>query len=441
MKRIRYNLKKIRYFLACLLAVASIAFIANKMKKILLILSIIALFSCSNNKKPELSAAGLHISKEISNSGFMQQVSYEPTKINATNSIDLDSSINDKVSKIKYIYLKTEEPIGYANKVIIHKSKIFVIDVFSSQSIFIFDMEGNLINIISDKGGGPQEYISLIDVNINDDTIIVADGRSLKRLYYTLDGKYIRHEKCLPCRRFASFGDKFILHLAYGQSFDEKETPNLVVSIKDSAMLKALPYHNIQKKNAGGEFNYNYKDDLLFTPGLSDTVYQILTDFAYAAKYVVEHKKSIWQLYNEELQLVEMVQRVRNGYTRLASKFYETEKNAYFEISVKDPNSNGTISKSYWYDKKTEQTYTSKTLSKGQEFQGKDILYDIIPRVIGVYGNSYIGVIHPETIISIREQVHQQKIRHIENEELRKIIDIKDDPNQAIVLFEIDFNK
>jgi hypothetical protein len=415
------------------------------MKRIVLVLSLIALFSCNNsNKKLELSANGLHISTAIINSGFMQQVPYEPIKINAENSIDLDSSINDKVTKIKYIYLRTEEPIGYVNKVIFHKNRIYLLDAFSSAKIFIFDMEGNLINIISDKGGGPKEYINLADMDINKDTIIVAVGRGLKRLYYTLDGKYIRHEKCLPCVRLASFGDKFILHLGYRQSFDEKVTPNLVVLIKDSAILRALPYYNLQKKNAGGEFNSNYKGDLLFTPGLSDTVYQILTDFAYAAKYVVEHKKSVWQLYNEELQLVEMLQRVRDGYTRLVSKFCETEKNAYFEISVKDANSNGTIPHSYWYDKKTEQTYTAKSLvtySKGQDPKGNNVLYEIIPRAIGVLGNYYIGEIPPETITSIREQVQQQKIHHIENEELRKIIEIKDDPNQAIVLFEIDFNK
>jgi hypothetical protein len=415
-----------------------------KQKFTCIFLGVLTLLSCNNsNKKPELSAVGLHVSTAIINSGFMQHVPYEPVKINATNSIDLDSSINDKVTKIKYIYLKTEEPIGFANKVIIHKKKIFVVDS-STESIFIFDMDGNLINIIADNGPGPKEYIGLLDVDVNNDTIIVASRRGLKMLYYTLDGKYIRHEKCLPCRQFASFGDKFILNLGTGQSYDKNVTPHLVVSIKDSAILRALPYYNLQQVFGGSKFHYNYKGDLLFTPMMSDTVYQILTDFAYATKYVIEHKKSIWKLYNERLQLDEMLQRTRDGYTRLNPKFCETEKNAYFEINSKDANSNNIRPHSYWYDKKTEQTYTSKSLitySKGKDSKGNNALYDIIPQAIGVWGNYYIGVISPEAITSIREQVQQQKIHHIENEELRKIIEIKDDPNQAIVLFELDFNK
>jgi hypothetical protein len=240
----------------------------------------------------------------------MKQVPSNPTVIDAEkNVVHIDAyELNNRVTDLRYIYLKTKEPVGYISKVAVHKNRIIVADYMITEKIFIFDMNGNLIKIISDKGGVPKDYRSLGYMETHNEKIIVADGQSLKRLYYTLDGEYIRHEKCLPCDAFVLMGDKFILHVGYHQSFIYNITPNLVVSTKDSAIRRALPYHKIQRETTPGSFNYNYKGDILFVPSVSDTVYHILTDSTYTAKYVVKHKKSVWQKYNEDLMHGEISQ-------------------------------------------------------------------------------------------------------------------------------------
>jgi hypothetical protein len=410
------------------------------MKQIIIILSIIALFSCSDKKSAvSHSKNAEHVSQTVSNSSLMQQVPFKLIEIDTESSIEITrSDLDSCVTGLKYIYLKTEEPIGYVNKVIIRKDKIFVVDANSTGKIFIFDMEGNLINIISDKGGGPQEYLQLGDADISTDEIIIADGQSLKRLYYTLEGKFIRQEKCLPCRQFAVLGDKFILHVGYHQTWNYDITPNLIVSIKDSAMRRALPYSNIQKETVYGEFNYNYKGDLLFSPAISDTVYQILTDSTYAAKYFVKHKKSIWEKHNENLGHAEINNLIKEeGYSKLNSQFHETEKYVHFVLSVIDAGT--TVGKTYWYDKESKQTYNLKV----------DLTVNpasvLIPLAWGIWGNYYVVDMWPEQILDIRE--HQKKTKgtkdtfNIKNAELRKIIEMEDDPNQVIVLYKYDFNK
>jgi hypothetical protein len=342
---------------------------------------------------------------------------------------ELDGCVTD----LKYIYLKTEDPIGYVSKIVIRKNKIFVIDYHSTNKIFIFDMEGNLINIIADKGGGPHEYLQLGYADISTDEIIIDDGLKSKRLYYTLEGKFIRQERGLPCRRFAVLGDKFILHTGYGQTFNDEITPNLIVSIKDSAIRRALPYHNIQKNTIAGELDYNYRGDLLFLPVLSDTVYQILTESTYAAKYFIKHKKSIWQKRDENLDYSGILNLKKEGYSAI-EQFHETEKYVYFVRAFGEA---GKISGYvYWYDKESKQTYC---------FKG-DVYNRFIPYIDDIWGNYFIACMWPESITEIRE--HQEKTKgtkdtfNIKNTELRKIIEQADeDPNQVIVLYKYDFSK
>jgi hypothetical protein len=385
----------------------------------------------------------------------MEQIPSEPVEIDADDYIELkyDSDLDDKITEIKYIYLKAEEPIGYITQAMIHKNKIYVVDRMISNKVFIFDMEGNLINIISDQGPGPKEYASLGYATVGNDELIIADGRSVKRIYYTLDGKYIRHEKSLFCIQFALLGDKFILQLGYPQSFDYNTTPNLVVSVKDSALRRALPYQNIQKQAASGFLTYNYKEDLLFVPPLSDTIYHILTDSTFTAKYFVKHKKSIWQLYKENLENDEITQKLKNdGYSRFSHYFYETEENIHFIIVkssllskkidfVQNPNTSLRIHR-YWYDKKSKKTYTDGGFLARKDLH---VVTDVFPTTVGIWDNYYIGEIRPEVIESFRVYYQQAKgtkdSLYFKNEELRNIIEMKDDPKQALVLYKLDFNK
>jgi hypothetical protein len=236
--------------------------------------------------------------------------------------------------------------------------------------------------------------------------------------------------------------NKFILQLAYPQSFDFNTTPNLVVSVKDSALRRALPYQNIQKQTTHGFFSYNYKGDLLFNPTVSDTIYHILTDSTFTAKYFVKHKKSIWQLYKENLIHGEISQKIKNdGYSRFGHFFYETEKNIHFSISFSSEQQNYILSHHYWYDKESKKTYAKGTISHREQ----NVISNFFLGTVGAWGNYYIAEISPETIETFREHYHRTKgtkdSLYFKNEELRKIIEIKDDPNQALVLYKLDFNK
>jgi hypothetical protein len=429
------------------------------MQSLFILLSVFIMFSCNNTERQNrIRAEYARIANTVSSSGIMHQVISDLTVIDAENVVEIDEfELSTRITDLRYIYLKTKEPIAYISKVLLHKNRIFVSDRHINE-IFIFDMEGNLIKRIADKGGGPKEYIGLGDIAVHNDELIIGDKQSLKRLYYTLDGEYIRHEKCLPCLRFAPLGDdKFVLHTDYHQSFTYDVTPNLVVSVKDSAIRRALPYHRIQKETVSGNLDFNYKGDIYFTPAVSDTIYQILTDSTFTAKFVIKHEKSLWQKYNSKMAHHEMVQLQKEGYTRLWSGFYETEKNACFQMVGGSPKI-----RTYWYDKATGQTYKFSPTNFNRYDDEKKFIYteemtskegfiypEMIPTLslgIGSSGDYYIGQIWPEEIeflIDYRKRNKKTKdTLYFKNDELRNIIaHLDEDPNQILILYKLDFNK
>ncbi|MDR1338921.1 MAG: hypothetical protein LBK58_02530 [Prevotellaceae bacterium] len=125
------------------------------------------------------------------------------------------------------------------------------------------------------------------------------------------------------------------------------------------------------------------------------------------------------------------------------SVFYETEKNLGFKLTVKSETGD-LIIKHYWYDKITERIY--ETVPTTVNISEKGLVYpDLIPQPIGICGNYYIGEIRPEQIEPLMQYQKEKKgtkdTLYFENEELRKIIRLDEDPNQVIVLYKLDFNK
>ena len=51
----------------------------------------------------------------------------------------------DMVEQVDYIKLDSSEPMGPINKMIVTNDKIFLMDSFAAQQIFVFDKTGKLL--------------------------------------------------------------------------------------------------------------------------------------------------------------------------------------------------------------------------------------------------------------------------------------------------------
>lgn len=69
---------------------------------------------------------------------------------------------------------------------VVTKDKIFILDSFTSQQIFVFDKTGKLLYRIKNKGRGPKEYISIWDMQVDTirNEILLNDALARSYLYF-----------------------------------------------------------------------------------------------------------------------------------------------------------------------------------------------------------------------------------------------------------------
>ena len=81
--------------------------------------------------------------------------------------------------------------IGEICRVIRFNDRLYLLDRFQTRSVFIFDINGNFINVISNFGQGPGEYLQLRDIFIDkSDSTLNLLGRMDRKIFkYDLDGR------------------------------------------------------------------------------------------------------------------------------------------------------------------------------------------------------------------------------------------------------------
>lgn len=129
------------------------------------------------------------------------------------------TDFSQKICNVRYVPLKTSEPIGIIEKIIIYEDKIYVLDAQKAECIFIFDMKGNLLRTLNDKGRGPKEYLGLEDMSIDKvrRELIINDRLMGGLLHFTLEGDFIKKSKSCPKADF--FCQKWCCNQPYNSNF------------------------------------------------------------------------------------------------------------------------------------------------------------------------------------------------------------------------------
>lgn len=125
--------------------------------------------------------------KQVSSNGF---------PIDRVISIDLKSKqkISEVITSIDYLVLEDSDEafLKGINNVRIHNGKIYIHD-FRQAKIVAFDMQGNFLFAINNKGEGPREYLFLNSFSVDNEHIyaIVYNGKEALYTYNANTGEYI----------------------------------------------------------------------------------------------------------------------------------------------------------------------------------------------------------------------------------------------------------
>lgn len=145
----------------------------NKINVTLLILINIILFTlCGcNNITTETSSISLDFSKE-------QMSIHEIGLIDDVEIFHLDYN--------KALF-------GEVDKILRYKDRIYLLDSRQTKSVIVYDSVGQLINVISNYGQGPNNYLQLIDIFIDtvEATLNIVSRMDSKILIYDLNGSQL----------------------------------------------------------------------------------------------------------------------------------------------------------------------------------------------------------------------------------------------------------
>lgn len=321
----------------------------------------------------------------------MQRLDSMPEIIDLTQAKTITNKELDRmVSEIEYIQLDSREPIGTIDKMAVTGDKIFILDASKAQQLFVFDKKGKLLFRIKQQGSGPEEYISLWDMQIDTikNEILIDDALGLSYIYYSaVDGSFIRKEKAIQNCGVIRSGDKYLNILTNGQSFSDEDW-QIIVSDRDSAIYKGFHMQPLQKNDVlNNTLQYDNRKNILFVPSYSDTVYRITPDFQYHPLYVIKQEKSIWKKNNEFLSLPDRNRLIReNGYTEFKGNFLSTDPYVSFSTLVAYQNSN--LNLPYFWNKKTRELYKWDVLHNDW-----NVSYILVPPVYSD-GTYFYGTFH-----------------------------------------------
>lgn len=151
------------------------------MKHILLVAICVCCLSCTNNKEkkestnllPDCEVVKVDLSKEYTNRKFPN---------------------TNQSMVIQRLEESEENPIGYINKLIVDKKKIYILDSSKAKSLFIYSRDGKLLHIIDRVGRGPGEYSFPQDFEVDKQTgnILVMDAGAKKIIFYSPKGEYLK---------------------------------------------------------------------------------------------------------------------------------------------------------------------------------------------------------------------------------------------------------
>lgn len=392
------------------------------MKYLIFLICLIVCVGCKRN--PPIQPLKL----ELSDAKEMSVPSNEPYVIDISQPIEVTTeNLCAKMNKINYIQLDSKELIGEISKMIVTDDKIYIMDSFVSQQVFVFDKKGKLLFCIDQKGHGPGDFISVWDIQVDTlkNEILVNDALGLSHIYYsTDDGKFIRKERAIQNCYVTKMNGYYFNVLSFGQDFNENEPDNwqLLVTDNDSIICKGIKLKPIQKNNyIANTMIFDSQNHLLFTPAYSDTIYQIDSEISIYPKYVIKQKKSIWEKSDNQMEHSEICRLIKEeDYTKFTGDFIPSDNYAFFSISKKYM---GFItSEPYILDKTTGKIYQWDVLTKSEN------LYNYVSFPKAVNNNCFYGVFTANTT---------SEFKNVSPELSRLLKSYSEDSNPIIVSYEI----
>lgn len=163
--------------------------------------------------------------------------------INTGQTIRL-SEVADSVEVI-FLEQTDDSDIARVERIIPYKGKYYMLNtiLFSNGSLLVFDKQGNFVQKVDKKGGGPGEYVDLQDIAIdakNNELVFMTQPKGIFR--YDMDGNFIARVK-------GGYGQNIAVDAegnCYKTNFCDEAYPYRLLVLNET---DSIPYGKVGKKD------------------------------------------------------------------------------------------------------------------------------------------------------------------------------------------------
>lgn len=376
---------------------------ANIMKQFLLVLLLTTIFSCKREK--------------LSDENIMQIV---------VNPIEGDIVLSEDkyFSDCNIIALEStdESLVSNINSVMYSKEFIAIFDLQIEQLV-LFNHRGEFIRRINRKGRGPQEYISISCVAIDESNrrFIIYDDMTERLIFYSYDGLYLGEQKheLLIDEMIVRDGN---LYVTYHHTSKNHQDWCGVIPLdgKSSTASVVLPFTTTQKTNygMGGATVSINADGVLVTQRFDNTIYEIKNS-TLTPKYTLDfgeyNIKKILEATNET-----QLSRMLSDYVYAIVNMVETDNYLAFTTNQGHP---------IIYDKHSRNVQVCATL----RIPGMPISTSAIDPINNGY-NKIMSVYDVSQLLKIKDLIKRHPEIKLENEKIKNIIDNIDENSNPIII-------
>ena len=346
-------------------------------------------------------------------------------------------SLDNIVEKVDFVRLETTEDciIGDVSHLFFVDNKIIVADQLTSQSIFVFDINGKFLNRISHLGNGPHEYLDITDVDVTPSgLIVIKDNVKDKLLFFEPNGKFVKERIDIEGGMDLAFIDEhsiaFDTFTSHAPTKEKFKGASLAVCDGDNN-IQYLFGENIAEENVFNvrrpECLYRYGNKAYFAPHWDKNIYEVTTD-SIIAKYRLEFLPD--DVLNYKFKTSDELNTLMKDYPFFNGSFIEMQDYTWLRYMSQEE-----ISPSILYSHKDKKTYSIY-------YEFNNPLYIYLQKPMALYKGNTIAEVVPALYLYINKNAIEETLGETDfTKNLFRDFKLDDNPIVFLFTFKDDISK
>jgi hypothetical protein len=346
-------------------------------------------------------------------------------------------SLDNIVEKVDFVRLETTEDciIGDISHLFFVDNKIIVADQLTSQSIFVFDINGKFLNRVSHLGNGPHEYLDITDVDVTPSgLIVIKDNVKDKLLFFEPNGKFVKERIDIEGGMDLAFIDEhsiaFDTFTSHAPTKEKFKGASLAVCDGDNN-IQYLFGENIAEENVFNvrrpECLYRYGNKAYFAPHWDKNIYEVTTD-SIIAKYRLEFLPD--DVLNYKFKTSDELNTLMKDYPFFNGSFIEMQDYTWLRYMSQEE-----ISPSILYSHKDKKTYSIY-------YEFNNPLYIYLQKPMALYKGNTIAEVVPALYLYINKNAIEETLGETDfTKNLFRDFKLDDNPIVFLFTFKNDISK